>query len=483
VGRLLEDLGARVASADDVGLDYMTLDRPVRTLAGGEAQRIQLAAALSGTLTASLYILDEPSIGLHARDVGRLVRMLQRIRDQGNTVVVVEHAPEIVTAADHVVDLGPGAGRAGGRVVVEGSIETIRSCKSSPMGRALRGESAATARRPRPERGRLRIVGARANNLRDLTVEIPLGQLVVVTGVSGAGKSTLVRSVLVGNLRRDPDRGACAGIEGAEALADLVVMDATPPVRSPRSNPATFSKCFGAIRQRFAATREARALGVSAGWFSFNVRGGRCDACEGAGEVVVDMQFLDDVRMPCELCGGGRYRPEVLEIRVEGLSIVDALALTVDEALERFAGDQQITRRLRPLSRAGLGYLTLGQPLSTLSGGESQRLRLAQVLAAEGAGSLCVLDEPTTGLHPADIEVLIRCLDEILEAGGSAIVVEHNLDVIRQADFVLDLGPEGGPGGGEIVAAGPPAAIARSRGSHTGAALAAAARGLHRADC
>jgi excinuclease ABC subunit A len=473
-GRLREDLRSRIATAIAVGLDYITLDRPMRTLAGGEAQRMQLAAALGGTLTASLYVLDEPSIGLHARDAERLVSTLQRIRDQGNTVVVVEHAPEIVEAADHVIDLGPGAGHGGGRLVVEGPVETLRAHPTSLTGRVLRGAVGVGSRRRRCERGRLRVVGARANNLRDLSVEFPLGQLVVATGVSGAGKSTLVRSVLVGNLKREPDRGACTRIEGAEALSDVVVMDGSPPVRSPRSNPATVSKAFDPIRQRFAATRQARALGRAAGWFSFNVAGGRCDACEGAGEVVVDMQFLDDVRMPCDDCGGRRYRPEVLGIRVKGLSIVDVLALPVEDALALFSDDRRIARRLEPLVRVGLGYLALGQPLSTLSGGEAQRLRIARALTEGSAGCLFVLDEPTTGLHPADIEVLLHCLDRILEAGGSVIVVEHNLDVIRRADFVIDLGPEGGPGGGWLVAAGPPEVIAASPGSHTGAALRAA---------
>jgi excinuclease ABC subunit A len=388
-GRLREDLRSRIATAVAVGLDYMTLDRPMRTLAGGEAQRIQLAAALGGTLTASLYVLDEPSIGLHARDAERLVSTLQRIRDQGNTVVVVEHAPEIVGAADHVIDLGPGAGHGGGRLVVEGPVETVRAHATSLTGRVLRGAADVGARRRRRERGRLRVVGARANNLRDLSVEIPLGQLVVATGVSGAGKSTLVRSVLVGNLQREPDRGACTRIEGAEALSEVVVMDASPPVRSPRSNPATVSKAFDPIRQRFAATRQARALGLAPGWFSFNVAGGRCDACEGAGEVVVDMQFLDDVRMPCDDCGGRRYRPEALGIRVKGLSIVDILALPVEDALALFSDDRRIARRLEPLARVGLGYVALGQPLSTLSGGEAQRLRIARALTCTRRTSRC----------------------------------------------------------------------------------------------
>jgi excinuclease ABC subunit A len=471
VARVLAELRERVATAVGVGLDYVTLDRQTRTLSGGEAQRIQLATALGGALTASLYVLDEPSIGLHARDSARLVRVLRRIRDQGNTVVVVEHASEVIGSADHLIDLGPGAGRSGGHVVVEGSVAKVRDTSASLTGRALAGTLEEHARRHRPARGRLRVLGARANNLRDVSVEIPLGQLVVFSGVSGAGKSTLVRSVLVGQLRREPERGACARIEGGEALGDVVVVDPVPPARSARSNAATVSKAFEPIRQRFAATREARARGLAPGWFSFNVAGGRCDACEGAGEVVVDMQFLDDVRITCEHCGGSRYRSEVREVCVDGRSIVDVLRLSVDEACEAFAHDAKIADRLAPLRRVGLGYLSLGQPLSALSGGEAQRLRLAQALAEGAAGALYVLDEPTTGLHPADIQILLACFDDLLDAGASVLVVEHNLDVIRCADHVIDLGPEGGPGGGRIVATGAPDEIARCAASHTGAAL------------
>jgi excinuclease ABC subunit A len=470
-GRIVDALRARVGTAREVGLGYLALDRQMRTLSGGEAQRIQLAAALGGTLTASLYVLDEPSVGLHARDVARLLAVLRSIRDQGNTVVVVEHAPEVIEAADHVIDLGPGAGRLGGRLVVEGDVAAVRAHPDSLTGRVLRGD---LARRPRPRRrasGRLRIVGATAHNLQDVTVDVPLGQLVCVTGVSGAGKSSLVRSVLVGHLTRDPERGPCRAIEGAGAIAHVVLVDPTPLARSPRSNPATVSKAFDAIRRRFAATREARALGASAGWFSFNVPGGRCEACEGAGEVVVDMQFLEDLRVPCEACEGRRYRPEALTVRVAGRSIVDVLGMTLDEAGAWFADDPQVAQRLAPLVRVGLGYLTLGQPLSTLSGGEVQRLRIAQALAEGRPRTLYVMDEPTTGLHPADVEVLLACLDELLAGGGSVVLVEHNLDVIRRADWVIDVGPEGGPGGGRIVAEGPPAAIAKARRSLTGAAL------------
>ncbi len=470
-GRLLDALRARVRTAHEVGLGYLALDRQMRTLSGGEAQRIQLATALGGTLTATLYVLDEPSVGLHARDVAKLLAVLRAIRDQGNTVVVVEHAPEIIAAADHVIDLGPGAGRLGGKLLVEGSVAAVRDTPESLTGRVLRGDFATRPRPRRRARGKLRIVGARAHNLKDVTVEIPLGQLVCVTGVSGAGKSSLVRSVLVGHLQRDPDRGECDAIDGRGAIAEVVMVEPTPPVRSPRSNPATLSKAFDGIRKRFAATREARDLGVDAGWFSFNRPGGRCEACEGAGEVVVEMHFLDDLRVPCDHCNGTRYRPEALRVRFAGRSIVEVLDMTLDEATSFFAGQADIALRLRPYVRVGLGYLTLGQPLSTLSGGESQRLRIAAALSEERARTLYVLDEPTTGLHPADVEVLLACLDELLDAGSSVIVVEHNLDVVRRADWVIDIGPEGGPGGGRVVAVGTPAAIARAADSVTGAAL------------
>jgi excinuclease ABC subunit A len=402
--------------------------------------------------------------------------VLRKIRDQGNTVVVVEHAPEIVAAADHVIDLGPGAGRHGGEIVAEGPVDAIRKCARSLTGRALCGEWGGAregSSRPAHEvRGHLKIIGARANNLRNLTVEIPLGQLVAVTGVSGAGKSSLIRSVLVGQLRAEPDRGECDAIEGADAIDEVVVVDPHPPARRARSNPATVSKAFDGIRRLFASTREAKALGVKPGWFSFNVPGGRCDACEGAGEVVVDMHFLDDVRMPCEQCDGRRYRREALDIRFSELSIADVLDLTVDAALDVFGGDAKVAASLRSLVDVGLGYVTLGQPLSALSSGEVQRLQLSQALGRSSAErTLFVLDEPTTGLHPADIDVLVGCFDRVIERGGSVIAVEHNLDVIRQADFVIDIGPEGGPGGGELVTCGPPSAIAGCARSLTGAAL------------
>jgi excinuclease ABC subunit A len=472
--RIIEVLTARVATAREVGLDYLALERQMRTLSGGEAQRIQLARALGGTLTATLYVLDEPSVGLHARDVARLLAVLRAIRDHGNTVVVVEHAPEIIAAADFIIDLGPGPGRDGGQIVAAGDLDAIRGSAASLTGRVLRGEFRQRPRRAasaKTRRDAIRIVGATAHNLKGIDVEIPLSRLVCVTGVSGAGKSSLVRSVLVGHLQRDPERGPCEAIEGGEAIEEVVLVDPSPPVRSARSNPATLSKAFDAIRRQFAATREARAQGLAPGFFSFNVAGGRCEQCEGAGEVVVDMQFLEDLRVPCEHCDGTRYKPEARRLRLRGRSIVEVLAMTLDEAVAFFPDDRSVTERLRPYVRVGLGYLTLGQPLSTLSGGESQRLRIAGALSTGAEGTLFVLDEPTTGLHPADVEVLLACLDELIEGGGSVLLVEHNLDVIRRADWVIDLGPEGGPGGGQLIAQGRPAQIAQNKRSLTGAAV------------
>jgi excinuclease ABC subunit A len=473
--RLLAGLRARVGTAREVGLGYLSLERQVRTLSGGEAQRIQLATALGGALTGTLYVLDEPSIGLHARDVARLLRVLHAIRDQGNTVVVVEHAPEIVAAADHVIDLGPGAGRAGGRVVAEGSVAELAASPASLTGRMLAGGFRVERKRRGRARGELLVRGASAHNLKNVDVAVPLGQLVVVSGVSGAGKSSLVRSVLVGHLRRDPERGPCLAVEGGDQIDEVVVVEPTPPARSLRSNPATVSKAFDGIRRALAATPEARRQRLTPGWFSFNVPGGRCESCEGTGEAVVDMQFLEDVRVPCDACGGRRYRKEADAIRLHGRSVSELLDLTIEEAQHVFAAEASVLERLAPFARVGLGYLTLAQPLSTLSGGEMQRMRVAMALGAKPGRALYVLDEPTTGLHAAEVQVLLDCLEQLLAAGGSVIVVEHNLDVIRLADHVIELGPEGGPGGGRIVAQGPPGAIAAVEASHTGRALRALA--------
>lgn len=472
--RLLDLARTRLRTIHAVGLGYLSLDRTIRTLSGGEAQRIQLATALGGNLCASLYVLDEPSIGLHAADLSRLLRVLQAIRDQGNTVVVVEHAIQLIAAADHVIDLGPGAGRQGGEIVAAGSVATIRATSDSKTGAALRGELGSKGRKPRDlsSAPKLRILDATMHNLRHFSVEIPLRGLVAITGVSGAGKSTLLRDVLVAGLAPrvslDPTRSSAGVIEGAECIDGVVIVDQSPAARNARSNPATITKAFDGIRKLFAETREARARGWTAGTFSFNVAGGRCDECEGAGVVVIDMQFLDDVRVPCDMCAGRRYRREVLDIRIEGRSITDVLELGIEEACGFFAAHAKIVARLEPLVRVGLGYLRLGQPLSTLSGGENQRLRLGQALIEGPGRALYIFDEPTTGLHPADTHVLLACLDEVIEAGASVIVVEHDLDVIRHSDWVIDLGPGGGPEGGKIVAEGPPEAIAACKKSLTG---------------
>ena len=471
--RLLDLLQRRLRTIHAVGLGYLGLDRMVRTLSGGEAQRIQLATALGGNLCASLYVLDEPSIGLHAADLVRLLRVLEAIRDQGNTVVVVEHATQIIRAADHVIDLGPGAGREGGRIVASGSVAEVAAVPESKTGAALRGEyRSRRVRRDLSDTPKLRIVGANLHNLRDLDVGIPLGGLVAVTGVSGAGKSTLLREVLVPGLDPrgplDPGKQPWKRIEGAGQIDEVVVVDQSAGTRSARSNPATITKAFDLIRKRFAETRAARARGWSPGTFSFNVAGGRCEECEGAGEVTIDMQFLEDLRVPCDTCAGRRYRREVLDIRIAEHSISDVLDLAIEEACALFADDPKIVARLEPLVRVGLGYLRLGQPLSTLSGGEHQRLRLGQALVERPGRRLYLFDEPTTGLHPSDVEILLGCFDEVIGRGASVLVVEHDLEVIRRADWVIDLGPGGGPEGGRIVAQGPPEAIAGVRASLTG---------------
>jgi len=476
--RLLELVRTRLRTIHAVGLGYLNLDRTVRTLSGGEAQRIQLATALGGSLTASLYVLDEPSIGLHAADLERLLRVLEAIRDQGNTVVVVEHALDLIEAADYVIDLGPGAGRRGGEVLAAGSVAALRKLPESRTGEALRGELSDLDRKPRSLKRSKRLVvkDARVNNLQGLTVEIPLNGLVTISGVSGAGKSTLLHEVLVPGLEGkgslDPSRKLPATLLGTQYVDRVIVVDQSPSTRSARSNPATVTKAFDAIRQRFAATREAKARGFTAGTFSFNVAGGRCDECEGAGEVVIDMQFLDDLRVPCDACNGRRYRREVLDIRLGGRTILDVLELSLEEASEVFAEDGKIAGRLEPLVRVGLGYLQLGQPLATLSGGEHQRLRLGQALVEGADRALYIFDEPTTGLHPSDIAILLGCLNEVVDAGASVLLVEHDLDVILASDWVIDLGPGGGPQGGKLVAEGPPTTVAQATDSLTGKLLA-----------
>ncbi|MGH9489027.1 MAG: excinuclease ABC subunit UvrA, partial [Terriglobales bacterium] len=458
-----------------VGLDYLTLDRLAATLSGGESQRIQLASCLGSGLVGSLYVLDEPSIGLHSRDTQRLIGILSELRDLGNTVLVVEHDAQVMRAADYILDLGPAAGEGGGQLVAAGNPFQIAADPQSRTGRYLSGaEKIATpAQRRTPGPRRVIIRRAHARNLKGFDVEIPLGMLVAVTGVSGSGKSTLVHEVLYRGweaARRDAEALGADEIAGAGRIREMVLVDQSPIGRTPRSNPVTYLKAFDGIRALLAATPAAQRYGLGPGAFSFNVPGGRCDACEGQGVVAVEMQFLADVELPCEECDGRRFKPEVLEVRWRDKNVDQILQLTVREAERFFAGHAKITRPLELLSRVGLGYLRLGQSATTLSGGEAQRVKLAAHLARpeSAQGVMFLLDEPTTGLHFADIAVLLDTLEQLIRAGGSVVVIEHNLDVIQAADWVIDLGPEGGDGGGQLLAAGPPEAIAADANSLTG---------------
>jgi excinuclease ABC subunit A len=472
-GRVLHEADRRLSFLEDVGLDYLSLDRASATLSGGESQRIALAAALGTSLVGTLFVLDEPSVGLHPRDTDRLIGILKALRDQGNTVVVVEHDPAIVTAADHVVDLGPGAGEQGGRVVYQGPAGSLGDEPRSLTAKYLRGD----LRIPVPPRRRrgsglfLNVKGATLHNLKGVDARFPLGAFTVVTGVSGSGKSTLVHDVLCTGLRR-PRAGAegrgGAVVEGAEYVEQLEVVDQSPLGRSPRSNPVTYMKAFDAVRELFAAAPEARRRGLDAAAFSFNMPGGRCEACGGDGRVRVDLQFLADAWLVCEPCGGRRYRAPVLQVRWRGRSIDQVLDLTVHEALHLFAGQHRVTRRLKVLEQIGLGYLRLGQPASTLSGGEAQRVKLAaHLLRRPGPRVLYVLDEPTTGLHMGDVEELLNALQRLLDGGATLVVIEHNLHVIKQADWVIDLGPEGGEAGGEVLFQGTPEALVALGKGHT----------------
>jgi excinuclease ABC subunit A len=477
-GRVLQEVDRRLGFLEDVGLDYLSLDRPSATLSGGEAQRIALAAALGTGLVGTLFVLDEPSVGLHPRDTERLVAILKVLRDQGNTVAVVEHDLSIVAASDHVIDLGPGAGEQGGRVVYEGPTALLEREPRSLTAKYLRGD----LRIPVPVRRRrgnglfLRVKDARVHNLKGVNVRIPLGAFTAVTGVSGSGKSTLVHDVLCARLRRRhaTGDGGLPVVEGAEYIEQLEVVDQSPLGRSPRSNPVTYMKAFDPIRELFASTPEARRRGLTAADFSFNMPGGRCESCAGDGRVRVDLQFLADAYLVCEACGGRRYRPPVLQVRFRGRSIDEVLDLTVREALQLFSGQHRVTRRLRVLDQIGLGYLRLGQASSTLSGGEAQRVKLAaHLLRRPGPRVLYVLDEPTTGLHMGDIAELLNALQRLLDGGATLVVIEHNLHVIKQADWVIDLGPEGGEAGGEVVFEGPPEGLVESRRSLTARHLSA----------
>ncbi|MPZ16567.1 MAG: excinuclease ABC subunit A [Luteitalea sp.] len=478
--KVLGEITRRLGFLVNVGLDYLTLDRLSSSLSGGEAQRISLATALGASLVGTLYVLDEPSIGLHPRDNERLIAILRQLRDQGNTVLVVEHDADMILVADEIIDLGLGAGDQGGRVVYAGSIEGLLAEPRSLTGKYLRDELAipVPSSRRRPTGQYLRVLGAHEHNLKHIDVDIPLGVLTCVTGVSGSGKSTLVHDLLYAGLKRlkgDYDRpvGKLERIEGIEFITDIVLVDQTAIGRTPRSNPVTYLKAFDPIRELFASTKDARARGLTSSSFSFNVPGGRCDACEGEGQVRVEMQFLADVFVPCEVCDGKRFRPQVLEVTYKGKNINQVLDLTVREAISFFNNSPKVLRRLHLLDEIGLGYLKLGQPATTLSGGEAQRIKIAAHLASSaGERVLYVLDEPTTGLHFDDIAKLLAAFRRLLGAGHSLLVIEHNLDVIKTADWIVDLGPEGGDEGGEVVCAGTPEQVAAHPRSHTGRWLA-----------
>ena len=474
-GQVIKEIKARLQFLLDVGLDYLTLSRSSGTLSGGEAQRIRLATQIGSGLMGVLYILDEPSIGLHQRDNSRLIETLKHLRDLGNTVIVVEHDEETMLAADHIVDIGPGAGIHGGEVVGEGTAAELAKCSRSITGKYLSGELKIeipkTRRKPT---GWLEIVGAQENNLKNINAKIPLGTLTCITGVSGSGKSSLINEILYKQLAHDLNHArAHAGkhkkILGIEQLDKIIDINQSPIGRTPRSNPATYTNLFNDVRDVFASTNEAKIRGYKAGRFSFNVKGGRCEACAGDGIVKIEMHFLADIFVPCEVCKGKRYNRETLEVKYKGKNIYDVLEMTVDEAVEFFKNLPKLKRKLETLQSVGLGYIKLGQSSTTLSGGEAQRVKLATELSKRSTGkTIYILDEPTTGLHTADVHKLTEVLQQLVDAGNSVVVIEHNLDVIKTADYILDLGPEGGSGGGRIIASGTPEQVAKTKGSYTG---------------
>jgi excinuclease ABC subunit A len=482
IGRqVLKEIRERLGFLVDVGLDYLSLDRSANTLSGGEAQRIRLATQIGSSLMGVLYILDEPSIGLHQRDNNRLIRTLERLRDLGNTLLVVEHDVDTMRAADWIVDIGPGAGEHGGKLVAEGSMEDIKRVPESITGQFLSGERSIPVPPKRREGNghALKLVGARENNLRDVTVEFPLGTFTCITGVSGSGKSSLVTDTLFRRLAQELNGakvvkpGAHDALEGMEHLDKVIDIDQSPIGRTPRSNPATYTGVFTPIRELFASMPEAKTRGYKPGRFSFNVKGGRCEACKGEGIIQIEMNFLPDVFVPCEVCKGKRYNREALEITYKGKSIADVLDMTVEEGVEFFENIPSIKRKLATLNDVGLGYIKLGQPATQLSGGEAQRVKLASELSRRATGkTMYILDEPTTGLHFADIERLLGVLQRLADGGNTIVVIEHNLDVIKSADWIIDLGPEGGSGGGMIIAEGTPEQVARDPDSYTGHYLA-----------
>ena len=476
---ILKEIISRLRFLIDVGLGYLTLSRAAGTLSGGEAQRIRLATQIGSSLVGVLYILDEPSIGLHQRDNARLIETLKHLRDIGNTLIVVEHDEDTMLAADQIVDIGPGAGEHGGHLIAQGTAQEIMACPDSITGAYLSGRrSIPVPLHRKAPAGWLTVRGARANNLKNIDVKIPLGVMAVVTGVSGSGKSSLVNEIVYKTLQRDLNRahtrpGACDGIEGMEQLDKVIAIDQSPIGRTPRSNPATYTGLFDMIRKVFAATPEAKARGYKENRFSFNVRGGRCEACSGDGILRIEMHFLADIYVPCEVCKGKRYNRETLEVLYKGKSIADVLDMTVEEALAFFSAYPRITRKLQTLYDVGLGYIRLGQSSTTLSGGEAQRVKLATELSRTSTGrTFYVLDEPTTGLHIADCERLVRVLRQLAHGGNSVLIIEHNLDVIKACDYVIDLGPEGGSGGGTLVCEGTPEEICQCEASYTGQYLA-----------
>ena len=474
--QVLKEIRARLQFMADVGLDYLTLNRAAATLSGGEAQRIRLATQIGSQLMGVMYVLDEPSIGLHQRDQARLIKTLHAMRDLGNTMLIVEHDHDTIEAADWVVDLGPGAGVHGGKVVFEGTVEQLRADKKSLTGAYLSGRMKVEIPSKRREGNGKHLVvrGATENNLKKIDAKIPLGKFVCITGVSGSGKSTLVIEVLYKRLAQmlhqaHEAAGEHAAIEGAEHIDKIINIDQLPIGRTPRSNPATYTGFFGDIRDIFAELPESKVRGYGPGRFSFNVRGGRCEACEGQGQIQIEMQFLPDIFVPCDVCHGARYNRETLQVRYKNKNIAEVLAMTVEEALEFFANIPALQRKLHTLNQVGLGYITLGQPATTLSGGEAQRVKLSRELSKRSTGrTLYVLDEPSVGLHSADVHLLIEVLQRFVDAGNTVLIIEHHPDIIKVADHIIDLGPEGGEGGGRIVAEGMPEQIAKIKSSHTG---------------
>ena len=473
--QILKEIRARIMFLIDVGLDYLSLSRATGTLSGGEAQRIRLATQIGSGLVGVAYILDEPSIGLHQRDNDKLLKTLTHLRDLGNSVIVVEHDEDTMMAADCIVDIGPGAGEHGGKVVAAGTAEEIMKCEDSITGAYLSGRrSIPVPSERRQPTGWLKVRGARENNLKNVDVDIPLGVMTCVTGVSGSGKSSLVNEILYKSLAKKLNRartiaGAHGGIDGVDQLDKIIAIDQSPIGRTPRSNPATYTGVFDLIRDLFAATPDAKAKGYSKGRFSFNVKGGRCEACSGDGIIKIEMHFLPDVYVPCEVCGGKRYNRETLEVKYKGKSIYDVLNMTVEEALKFFENVPSISRKIATLNDVGLSYIRLGQPSTELSGGEAQRIKLATELSRRGTGkTIYVLDEPTTGLHFADVHKLVEILRRLSEGGNTVVVIEHNLDVIKTADYIIDMGPEGGDRGGTVIAKGTPEQVAESPVSYTG---------------